>query len=443
MKGTVMKKKVIILGAAGRDFHNFNVRFRDNEKYEVVAFTATQIPNIEGRVYPTELAGKLYPKGIPIFAEDELEHLIEKFAVDTAVFSYSDVTHNHVMHLGSRVVASRADFLLLSAQSTMLKSTKPVIAVTAIRTGSGKSQTTRKVCEILRNMGKRVVAVRHPMPYGDLKSQIVQRFGDYKDFDIHDITIEEREEYEPLVEMGIVVYAGVDYEKILRAAETEADIVIWDGGNNDTSFYAPDLSIVVFDPHRAGHELLYHPGEVNLRLADVALINKVDTASRENIDIVRANIERINPHATVIMANSPVTVADPEAVKGKRVLVVEDGPTLTHGEMKFGAGIIAAKAFGAGSLIDPKSAAVGSIKAAFAKYPHIEGLLPAIGYGEAQMKDLADTINSVDCDIVLSATPIDLSKIITITKPIVRVRYAYGDAGSPTLGDIIGKRFGK
>ncbi len=438
-----MKKKVIILGAAGRDFHNFNVRFRDNEKYEVVAFTATQIPNIEGRVYPTELAGKLYPKGIPIFAEDELEHLVEKFTVDVAVFSYSDVTHNHVMHLASRVVASRADFLLLSAQSTMLKSTKPVIAVTAIRTGSGKSQTTRKVCQVLRDMGKRVVAVRHPMPYGDLKSQIVQRFGNYTDFDIHGITIEEREEYEPLVEMGIVVFAGVDYEKILRKAEEEADVVIWDGGNNDTSFFLPDLSIVVFDPHRAGHELLYHPGEVNLRLADVALINKVDTASRENVDIVRANIERINPHATVIMANSPVTVADPAAVKGKRVLVVEDGPTLTHGEMKFGAGIIAARAFGAASLIDPKAAAVGSIKATFAKYPHIEGLLPAIGYGEAQMKDLAATINAVDCDLVLSATPIDLSKIITITKPIVRVRYGYGDAGSPTLGDIVERRFGK
>ncbi len=437
-----MKKKVIILGAAGRDFHNFNVRFRDNEHYEVVAFTATQIPNIEGRVYPPELSGKLYPKGIPIYAEDELEQLIKKFGVDVAVFSYSDVTHNHVMHLGSRVVASKADFLLLSAQSTMLKSVKPVIAVTAVRTGSGKSQTTRKVCQILREMGKRVVAVRHPMPYGDLKSQIVQRFGDYKDFDIHGITIEEREEYEPLVEMGIVVYAGVDYEKILRAAEKEADVVIWDGGNNDTSFYAPDLSIVVFDPHRAGHELLYHPGEVNLRLADVALINKVDTASSENIAIVRANIERINPKAQIVMANSPVTVADPGAVKGKRVLVVEDGPTLTHGEMKFGAGVIAAKAFGAGSLVDPKSSAVGSIKATFAKYPHIEGLLPAIGYGEAQMKDLADTINATDCDLVLSATPIDLSKIITITKPIVRVRYGYGDAGSPMLGDIIRKRFG-
>jgi predicted GTPase len=438
-----MKKKVIILGAAGRDFHNFNVRFRDNENYEVVAFTATQIPNIEGRIYPPELSGRLYPKGIPIHPEDELEQLIAKYSVDVAVFSYSDVTHNHVMHLGSRVVASRADFLLLSAASTMLKSTEPVIAVTAVRTGSGKSQTTRKVCQTLRDMGKRVVAVRHPMPYADLKSQIVQRFGDYKDFDIHGITIEEREEYEPLVEMGIVVYAGVDYEKILRAAEKEADIVVWDGGNNDTAFFAPDLSIVVFDPHRAGHELLYHPGEVNLRLADVALINKVDTASAENIAIVRANIERINPRAEIVMANSPVTVADPDAVKGKRVLVVEDGPTLTHGEMKFGAGIIAAKAFGAGSVVDPKPTAVGSIKATFAKYPHIEGLLPAIGYGEAQMEDLAATINGTDCDIVLSATPIDLSKIIKITKPLVRVRYGYGDAGSPTLGDIIRKRFGK
>ena len=436
-----MKQKIIILGAAGRDFHNFNVRFRDNEAYEVVAFTATQIPNIEGRVYPPELAGRLYPKGIPIFPEDELEHLIERFDVNAAVFSYSDVTHNHVMHLGSRIVASRADFLLLSAQSTMLKSTKPVIAVTAVRTGSGKSQTTRKVCQTLREMGRRVVAVRHPMPYGDLKSQIVQRFGDYKDFDIHGVTIEEREEYEPLVEMGIVVYAGVDYEKILRAAEKEADVVIWDGGNNDTSFFAPDLCVVVFDPHRAGHELLYHPGEANLRLADVALINKVDTASKENVELVRANITRINPKATIVLANSPVTVADPNAVKGKRVLVVEDGPTLTHGEMKFGAGVIAAKAFGAASLVDPKAAAVGSIKATFAKYPHIEGLLPAIGYGEAQMKDLAATIDAVDCDLVLSATPIDLSKVITITKPIVRVRYGYGDAGEPTLGDIVKQRF--
>ncbi len=438
-----MKKKIIILGAAGRDFHNFNVRFRDNESYEVVAFTATQIPNIEGRVYPTELAGKLYPRGIPIRPEDEMERLIEKSEIDAAIFSYSDVPHTYVMHIASRVIAAGADFTLLSAKSTMLKSTKPVISVTAVRTGSGKSQTTRKVCETLREMGKRVVAVRHPMPYGDLKKQIVQRFAEYKDFDIHDITIEEREEYEPLVEMGIVVYAGVDYEKILRAAEKEADVVVWDGGNNDTSFFASDLSVVVFDPHRAGHELTYHPGEVNLRLADVAVINKVDTAEKQNIEIVRANIERINPKARIVSANSPVSIADPNAVKGKRVLVVEDGPTLTHGEMKFGAGVIAARKFGASELMDPKPHAVGSIKQAFVKYPHIENLLPAIGYGEQQMKDLAATINATDCDVVMLATPIDLTKVITIKRPTVRVRYGYGDAGSPTLGQIVKERFGK
>jgi predicted GTPase len=438
-----MKKKIIILGAAGRDFHNFNVRFRDNESYEVVAFTATQIPNIEGRVYPAELAGKLYPKGIPIHPENEMEHLIKDSGIDAAIFSYSDVPHTYVMHIASRVIAAGADFSLLSAASTMLKSTKPVIAVIAVRTGSGKSQTTRRVCEMLREMGKRVVAVRHPMPYGDLKKQIVQRFAEYKDFDIHDITIEEREEYEPLVEMGIVVYAGVDYEKILRAAEKEADVVVWDGGNNDTSFFASDLSVVVFDPHRAGHELTYHPGEVNLRLADIAVINKVDTATKENIEIVRANIKKINPKARIVLANSPVSVEDAGAVKGKRVLVVEDGPTLTHGEMKFGAGVIAAKKFGAKELVDPKPYAVGSIKAAFVKYPHIENLLPAIGYGEEQMKDLAATINATDCDVVMLATPIDLTKVITIKRPTVRVRYGYGDAGSPTLDEIVKERFGK
>jgi predicted GTPase len=438
-----MKKRVIILGAAGRDFHNFNVRFRDNDRYEVVAFTATQIPNIEGRVYPPELAGPLYPTGIPIHPEGELEELIKKLSIELAVFSYSDVTHAHVMHLGSRSVAAGADFCLLSAKSTMVKSTRPVISVTAVRTGSGKSQTTRKVCQTLTDMGKRVVAVRHPMPYGDLKKQIVQRFAEYKDFDVHDITIEEREEYEPLVEMGIVVYAGVDYEKILRQAEGEADVVVWDGGNNDTSFFAPNLSIVVFDPHRAGHELLYHPGETNLLLADVAVINKVDTADKGNVDVVRENIRKANPKARIVLADSPVTVADPDAVKGKRVLVVEDGPTLTHGEMKFGAGVIAAEKFGAASMVDPRPYVVGSIKAAFAKYPHIGKLLPALGYGDEQMTELSDTINAVDCDLVLSATPIDLTKIIKINRPIVRVRYGYGDNGSPTLGDIVRERFGK
>jgi predicted GTPase len=434
-----MRKRVVILGAAGRDFHNFNVRFRDTDQYEVVAFTATQIPNIEGRVYPPELSGALYPKGIPIYPEDELEKLIKDLSIDLAVFSYSDVHHTYVMNVASRVLACGADFTLLGAQTTMIPSKKDMISVTAVRTGSGKSQTTRKICQILMEMGKRVVAVRHPMPYGDLRKQISQRFGTYEDFDAHGLTIEEREEYEHLVEKGIVVYAGVDYEKILRQAEQEADAIIWDGGNNDTPFYKPDLAVVVFDPHRAGHELLYHPGETNLLICDVAVINKVDTA--ESTDIVRKNIEEKNPTARIVYAASPVTVEDEKIIAGKRVLVVEDGPTLTHGEMTYGAGIIAAKKYGAKEIIDPRPSAVNSISDTLKKYSHIENLLPAMGYGDEQVKDLEDTINAADCDLVISATPIDLTRLININKTSVRVRYGYEDTGSPTLSEIIVEKF--
>jgi predicted GTPase len=436
-----MAKKILILGAAGRDFHNFNVRYRDNDEYRVVGFTATQIPNIEGRNYPAELAGKLYPDGIPIWSEDELEAKITELNVDMAVLSYSDIPHTEVMHLASRVVATGADFVLLDAQSTMIPSKKDVVAVTAVRTGCGKSQTTRKICDVLKDMGKKVVAVRHPMPYGDLTKQIVQRFAEYDDFTRYDVTIEEREEYEPLVEQGMVVYAGVDYARILAEAEKEADVVVWDGGNNDTAFFRPKLSVVVFDPHRAGHELLYHPGETNLRLADVAVINKVDTAGKDGIETVRKNIQSVNPKAVIIDAASPVTVENPKLLEGKRVLVVEDGPTITHGEMMFGAGAIAAEKYGVMSMIDPRPFAVGTIKETFDKYPHIGKVLPAMGYGEDQVHELETTINAADCDVVAFATPVDLTKIVTIKKPTVRVRYGYGDAGEPTLGDIIRKTF--
>jgi len=437
-----MAKKILILGAAGRDFHNFNVRYRDNDEYRVVGFTATQIPNIDERIYPAELSGKLYPDGIPIWSEDELEAKITNLNVDMAVLSYSDIPHTQVMHLASRVVATGADFVLLDARSTMIPSKKDVVAVTAVRTGCGKSQTTRKICDILRNMGKKVVAVRHPMPYGDLTKQLVQRFAEYDDFTRHDVTIEEREEYEPLVEQGMVVYAGVDYARILAEAEKEADVIVWDGGNNDTAFFRPKLSVVVFDPHRAGHELLYHPGETNLRLADVAVINKVDTAGKGGIETVRKNIQSVNPKAVIVDAASPVTVEDPTLLKGKRVLVVEDGPTITHGEMKFGAGAIAAEKYGVSSMVDPRPFAVGSIKETFEKYPHIGKVLPAMGYGEEQVHDLETTINATDCDVVAFATPVDLTKIVSITKPTIRVRYGYGDAGKPTLESIIEKTFG-
>ncbi|HHS96931.1 MAG TPA: GTPase [Chloroflexi bacterium] len=437
-----MVVKVIIMGAAGRDFHNFNVFFRDNPNYEVVAFTATQIPNIEGRRYPPALAGGLYPEGVPIYPEEDLVELIRRYEVDRVVFAYSDVSHEYVMHKASQVVAAGADFWLMGAGSTMLKSNKPVVAVCAVRTGCGKSQTTRHVCDLLQKMGKKVVVVRHPMPYGDLAAQAVQRFATYEDLDRHHCTIEEREEYEPHLDRGVVVYAGVDYERILRQAEAEADVVVWDGGNNDLPFFVPDLHIVVADPHRPGHELRYHPGEANLRRADVVVINKVDTASPEGVAEVREDIYAVNPQAVVIEAASPIFVEDPGAICGKRVLVVEDGPTLTHGEMTYGAGVVAARRFGAAELVDPRPYAVRSIAATFEKYPHIGPLLPAMGYGKEQIEDLQETINRTDCDLVLVATPIDLRRLIDIRHPVDRVRYELQVIGQPTLEEVLVKRFG-
>ena len=433
-----MRAKVIIMGAAGRDFHNFNVYFRDNANYEVVAFTATQIPNIEGRKYPPSLAGKLYPNGIPIHAESELPELISKHGVEQVVFAYSDIKHVEVMHKASLVNACGADFRLMGANQTLIKSKVPVIAVCAVRTGSGKSQTTRAIASALIAKGKRVVAIRHPMPYGDLEKQAVQRFASYEDLDKHDCTIEEREEYEPHIDKGIIVYAGVDYERILRQAEQEADIVLWDGGNNDTPFYAPDLHIVVADPHRAGHGKLYHPGETNMRMADVIIINKVDTAEAEKVDAVRAVIAELNPKAKVVTAASPLTVENPDAIKGKKVLVIEDGPTVTHGEMTFGAGMIAAKNAGAEAIVDPRPYAVGSIKSTFEKYSHLERVLPAMGYGARQVDELEKTINACECDVVVSGTPIDLKRVLKdVNKPIVRVRYDLKVQGEPTLDDIL------
>ena len=434
------KKRVIILGAAGRDFHNFNLFFRDNPAYEIVAFTATQIPNIEGRLYPPVLAGELYPEGIPILPEDELEQIIREQAIDVVVFAYSDVSHETVMRLASRSAAAGADFWLLGAKSVMLESSKPVVAVTAARTGCGKSQTTRHVTDILRAMGKKVVVVRHPMPYGDLARQAVQRFATYEDLDKHDCTIEEREEYEPHLDRGLVVYAGVDYEAILRQAEQEADIVLWDGGNNDLSFFKPDLQITVVDPHRPGHEMRYWPGEANVRMADVIVINKIDTADFENVQTVRRNIAQLNPNAVVVDAASPIFVDDPAAIRGKRVLVVEDGPTLTHGGMKYGAGVIAARRFGAAEIIDPRPWAVDSIAATYEKYPDTGPILPAMGYGEAQLRDLATTINQVPCDLVIVGTPIDLARIIDIQHPNQRVRYELQPIGQPTLEEILKDR---
>lgn len=431
------RRKVLIMGAAGRDFHNFNVFFRGNADYEVVAFTATQIPDIEGRVYPKELSGELYPEGIPIYAEEELVSLIKQFQVDEVVFAYSDVTHEYVMHKASTVLAAGADYRLMGPQSTMLKSTKPVVAVTAVRTGSGKSQTTRKVCDTLKAMGKKVVAVRHPMPYGDLTKQVCQRFATYADLDRYECTIEEREEFEPHLDRGVVVYAGIDYEKILREAEKEADVIVWDGGNNDIPFFAPDIHIAVVDPHRPGHELTYHPGETNLRMAGVIIINKMETASPEGIDIVRKNIEKANSEAMIIEAASPIFMEEPQKIKGKRVLVIEDGPTLTHGEMTYGAGIIAAKRFGAAEIIDPRPYTVESIKETYRKYPNIGILLPAMGYGAKQIRDLEETINRVDCDTVIIATPIDLSRVAQINKPTVRVKYELQEIGSPNLFDVL------
>ncbi len=431
------KRKVLILGAAGRDFHNFNVFFRNNPNYEVVAFTATQIPDIEGRVYPPELAGDLYPDGIPILAEDDMEKIIKEKGVDIVVFAYSDVPHEHVMDLASRAHAAGADFWLLGPESTMLKSSKPVIAVTAVRTGSGKSQTSRKIFKLLRDKGLKVVSIRHPMPYGDLVKQRVQRFASYEDLDKHECTIEEREEYEPYIDMGGVVYAGVDYEAILREAEKEADVIIWDGGNNDFPFYKPDLWIVVADPHRPGHEMKYHPGETNFRAADVIIINKMDTANRDDIQEIYNSIEKANPNAIVIEAASPLFVDKPELIKGKKVLVVEDGPTLTHGGMRYGAGYVAAKKFGAKEIIDPRPYAVGSIVNTYKKYTHLHVILPAMGYGEKQMKELEETINNADADVVVSGTPIDLNRVVKVNKPIVRVRYELDEIGKPDLEDIL------
>jgi len=433
---------VVIMGAAGRDFHNFNAYFRDNSDYKVVAFTATQIPNIEERRYPAELAGSLYPEGIPIHPETELNELIDRYQVEQVVFAYSDVSHEYVMHKASQVLAAGADFRLMGADSTMLPSHRPVVSVCAVRTGSGKSQTTRHVCDVLQRMGTKVVVIRHPMPYGDLTAQAVQRFATYADLDRHKCTIEEREEYEPHIDRGVVVYAGVDYEAILRQAEEEADVVVWDGGNNDLPLYRPDLHIVVADPHRPKHELRYHPGEANLRAADVVVINKVDTASPEGIAQVRESVYALSPRATVVEAASPIFVDDPAAIRGKRVLVIEDGPTLTHGEMTYGAGVVAARRFGAGELVDPRPYAVRSIAAAFDKYPHIGPLLPAMGYGDEQVRDLQETINNAECDLVLVATPIDLRRLVDVRHPVDRVRYELQVIGRPTLEEILSERFG-
>ncbi len=428
-----MKKKVVIMGAAGRDFHNFNVFYRDNEEYEVVAFTATQIPNISGRKYPAELAGKLYPNGIPIYDEKDLPEIVEKYDVDEVVFSYSDVSYPYLMHRASIANVAGADFRLLSPEHTMIKSEKPVVAVCAVRTGCGKSQFSRKIFEILSEKYK-PVAIRHPMPYGELAKQKCQRFASYDDLDKHECTIEEREEYEPYIDMGGIVYAGVDYQEILESAEKEADVIIWDGGNNDYPFYKPDLHITIADPHRAGHELAYYPGEINLRMADVVIINKVDTAKEENIRKVEENIKEVNPRARILKASSPITVEG--NIEGKRVIVVEDGPTVTHGEMPYGAGAIAAQQHGA-EIVDARQYAVGSIKATFEKYPHLDKILPAMGYGREQMKELEETINASNCDAVLAATPINLARVINVNKPIIRVRYGVGDDVENELREIL------
>lgn len=436
------KDRVVIMGAAGRDFHNFNLYFRDNPNYEVVAFTATQIPHIERRTYPPELSGPLYPQGIPIYPEEKLTTLIQEYDVDQVLFAYSDISHEYVMHKASEALAAGADFRLQGPKATMLKASLPIISVCAVRTGSGKSQTSRRVSDILKKMGKKVVIVRHPMPYGDLAKQACQRFATYEDLDRYECTIEEREEYEPHINRGTVVYAGVDYEEILRHAEAEADIILWDGGNNDLPFYQPDLHIVVADPHRPGHELRYHPGETNLRLADVVIINKIDTAKEEGVALVEENIEKLNPKALVVKANSPIFVEDPGAIKGKRVLVIEDGPTLTHGEMAYGAGVVAARRFGAKEIVDPRPYAVGSIRDTYTRYPTTGPVLPAMGYGEKQIEELEATINSTPCDLVLVATPIDLRRLIDIEKPSDRVRYELEEISHPNLEEIIRERLG-
>ena len=432
-------RRVIILGAAGRDFHNFNTVYRDNPAYQVLAFTATQIPDIAGRRYPAVLAGKLYPSGIPIFDEAELADVIQREKPDVAVFSYSDVTYNTIGHLASLCIAHGVDFELLGANKTMIKSSKPVIAITAVRTGAGKSQTTRYISNILKKLGKKVVAIRHPMPYGDLAIQACQRFAEYSDLDKHKCTIEEREEYEPHIDNGFIIYSGVDYEQIIRSAEAEADVILWDGGNNDLPFYASDLHICVADPHRAGHELLYHPGEANFRMAGVIVINKCDTATEENIASIEANAAKFNPKAVVIRANSPVTCEKPELVKGKKVLVIEDGPTLTHGSMSFGAGVVAAKHAGAAEIVDPSPYAVASIAATYKKYPNAKGILPAMGYGDAQIRDLEATIEATPCDVVISATPIDITRVLKVNKPMVRATYELAEVKVGQLEEAVRK----
>lgn len=434
------RKNILIMGAAGRDFHNFNMYYRDNKDYNVVAFTATQIPNIEGRLYPKELAGSLYPQGIKIYDESEIVDLIKKLKVDEVIFSYSDVPFEYVMTKGSIVNAAGAAFSMLGTNGTMIKSTKPVVAVIAVRTGAGKSQTSRKVVQVLRDHGKKVVSVRHPMPYGDLVKQKVQRFGSLDDLKKFDCTIEEIEEYEPHIAMGSIIYAGVDYEAILSEAEKEADVIIWDGGNNDIPFYKPNIVFTVVDPHRPGHEMKYYPGNTSLRLADVAIINKVVSANPENIRTVRHNINDVNPKAQIIEAASPIFVDNPEIIKGKRVLVVEDGPTLTHGEMEYGAGMVAAWDFGAKEIIDPRPYTVNTISDTFKKYPKIGKLLPAMGYGDEQMKDLEDTINKTDCDSVIIGTPIDLGRILKINKPSTRVRYELQEIGNLTIEKVLRDR---
>jgi predicted GTPase len=433
----VTKCRVLIMGAAGRDFHNFNVYFRDNTNYEVVAFTATQIPHIEERAYPAELAGPGYPQGIRIHPESELVSLIRDLNVDQVVFAYSDISHEYVMHRASQVLAAGADFRLMGTSTTMLRSDRPVVAVCAGRTGSGKSQTTRRICDLLREKGKRVVAVRHPMPYGDLVKQACQRFATYDDLDRQQCTIEEREEHEPLIDRGVIVYAGVDYGRILREAEQEAEVIVWDGGNNDLPFYRPDLHIVVVDPHRPGHELRYHPGEANVRAADVLVINKIDTANGADVDMVRNNVSSVNPRARVVEAASPIFVEEPDAIRGKRVLVVEDGPTLTHGEMAYGAGVVAARRFGAAEIVNPRPYAVGSILEIYEKYPTTGNVLPAMGYGQEQVQELEQTIDNTPCDLVIVATPVDLRRVVKIDKPSQRVRYEIQEIGRPDLADVL------
>ncbi len=436
-----MKRNVLIMGAAGRDFHNFNVYFRDNDEFDVKAFTATQIPNISQRKYPFELSGKLYPNGIPIYQEEELTKLINEFKIDVVCFSYSDVSHEYVMHKASEVIAAGADYWLLGYDKTALSSSKPVISVCAVRTGSGKSQTSRKIVKILSNMGKRVVSIRHPMPYGDLREQIVQRFENISDFEKYKCTIEEMEEYEPYIKMGSIIYAGVDYEKILRQAETEADIILWDGGNNDLPFYKTDFHIVVADPLRPYHEVSYHPGEANVRMADVVIINKIESADLVDIITVRENIMQVNPKATILEAASPLIVDDPSKIKGKNVIVIEDGPTLTHGEMDIGAGFLAAKMFGASSIVDPKPYAVGSIKEAYEKFPNLDMVVPALGYSETQLKELEETINNSEADTVIIGTPVDLRRLFPINRQTVKVDYVLQEIGSPTLEDLLKSKF--